>query len=52
MSIKQKIRKYLAKKLGVPEIPLAIERLATLNFNPTQIFDVGAYQGDFAEFVG
>jgi FkbM family methyltransferase len=49
MSLKQKIRKYLTKKLGVPEIPLAIERLTNLGFNPTQIFDVGAYRGDFAD---
>lgn len=49
MFFKQKIRAYLTRKLGVPEIPLAIERLANLNFNPTQIFDVGAYRGDFAD---
>lgn len=49
MFIKQKIRQYLTKKLGVPEIPLAIERLANLGFNPTHIFDVGAYRGNFAD---
>ena len=49
MFFKQKIKAYLTRKLGVPEIPLAIERLANSNFNPTQIFDVGAYKGDFAD---
>ena len=49
MFYKQKIIKYLRKKLGVPEIPLAIERLSGQGFKPTQIFDVGAYQGDFAD---
>ena len=48
MFFKQRIRQYLVKKLGLPEIPTSLERLAKLGFNPTQIFDVGAYRGDFA----
>ncbi|MEI6429801.1 MAG: FkbM family methyltransferase [Pseudanabaena sp. ELA607] len=47
--IKRKIRQYLTRKLGVPEIPTALERLAENGFQPKQIFDVGAYQGDFAQ---
>jgi FkbM family methyltransferase len=43
------IRKYLARKLRVPEIPFALERLRAVGFQPTQIFDVGAYQGEFAQ---
>ncbi len=49
MFFKQKIRQYLAKKLGLPEIPTSLERLAKLGFNPNQVFDVGAYRGDFAD---
>ncbi len=48
MLFKQKIRGYLTRKLGVPEIPTALERLANIGFKPTLIFDIGAYQGDFA----
>ena len=47
MSIRQKIRQYLTKKLGVPEIPTSLERLSKLGFKPSQVFDVGAYKGDF-----
>ena len=49
MFLKQKIKQYLIKKLGVPEIPSSLERLANLGFQPKQIFDVGAYKGDFTE---
>lgn len=48
MSIKTQIRTQLAHRLGVPEIPFALERLAAVGFQPKQIFDVGAYRGDFA----
>lgn len=48
MSVKSKIRQYLERHLEVPEIPLALERLKRAGFQPIQIFDVGAYQGDFA----
>jgi hypothetical protein len=36
MLLKQKIRAYLAKKLGLPEIPSALERLANIGFQPAQ----------------
>ena len=49
MFLKQKIKQYLIKKLGVREIPSSLERLANLGFQPKQIFDVGAYKGDFTE---
>jgi len=48
MFFKQQIRQYLTKKLGLPEITTSLERIAKLGFNPNQIFDVGAYKGDFA----
>ena len=47
--MKSKIRNYLARKLGVPQIPFALERLSANGFQPNLIFDVGAYQGDFAK---
>lgn len=46
--LRQKIRTQLAHRLGVPEIPFAMQRLALAGFSPRQIFDVGAYKGDFA----
>jgi FkbM family methyltransferase len=48
-SIKSKIREYLARRLGVPEIPVALGRLSHRGFQPNQIFDVGAHQGDFTQ---
>ena len=50
MFFKHKIRKYLGRRLGIPEIPFALERLSSVGFEPKQIFDVGAYQGDFAQY--
>ena len=47
-TLRHKIRHILARKLQVPEIPLSLERLKSKGFNPTLIFDVGAYRGDFA----
>jgi FkbM family methyltransferase len=32
----------------VPDIPFALERLKQNGFSPASVFDVGAYQGDFA----
>lgn len=49
MSLRKTIRQYLSRKLQVPEIPNALERLAKLGFSPNHIFDVGAYQGDFTK---
>jgi FkbM family methyltransferase len=50
MSIRDNFRQYLARKLRVPEIPFALERLNQIGFKPNQIFDVGAYKGDFARY--
>lgn len=41
-------RTRLARRWNVPEIPFALERLKRNGFSPNSIFDVGAYQGDFA----
>ena len=49
MPIRSIIRKYLARKLRVPEIPFSLELLQSNGFQPNQIFDVGAYKGEFAE---
>jgi len=42
------IRTYLARRVGCPEIPTSLQRLSRNGFKPNQIFDVGAYHGDFA----
>ncbi len=41
-------RTRLARRWDVPEIPFALERLKQNGFSPQSVFDVGAYQGDFA----
>lgn len=46
--LKHGIRDFLSRRLGVPEIPSALERLRNCNFDPVAIFDVGAYSGEFA----
>ena len=46
--MKSWIRKRLAERLGVPEIPTALARLRDCGFEPNVIFDVGAYRGEFA----
>ena len=48
-SIRSSIRAYLAHKLGIPEIPIALNRLSKLGFQPHHIFDIGAYEGEFAQ---
>src|SRR4051794_24623156 len=42
-------RDRLGRRLGVPEIPPALERLQANNFTPKHIFDVGAYSGEFSK---
>ncbi|BAZ01858.1 hypothetical protein NIES37_58650 [Tolypothrix tenuis PCC 7101] len=49
MFFKKNLRQYLAQKLHIPEIPVAVERLSKVGFKPKHIFDVGAYQGEFAK---
>ena len=46
--LRSSIRQRLARRLGAPEIPLALERLAGAGFQPALTFDAGAYRGDFA----
>lgn len=48
MSVRSQVRTYLARRLGVPEIPFSLERLARQGFKPNLIFDIGAYKGSFA----
>lgn len=50
MFFRVKLRNYFARRLKVPEIPFALERLCAVGFQPTQIFDVGAYQGEFSQY--
>jgi FkbM family methyltransferase len=47
--VRSVIRDRLKRRLGVPEIPLAIERLRDNHFAPERVFDVGAYSGEFAK---
>jgi FkbM family methyltransferase len=47
--VKLLIRGRLVRRLGIPEIPPALERLRVNGFSPTSIFDVGAYSGEFAK---
>lgn len=42
------MREWLARRMRLPEIPVALARLAGLGFTPEFVFDVGAYRGDFA----
>jgi FkbM family methyltransferase len=46
--LKHTVRNYLARRLELPEIPVALRRLAGLGFTPNLVFDAGAYRGDFA----
>ena len=47
-ALRTKVRDALARRLGVPEIPTAMARLARQGLKPELVFDVGAYVGDFA----
>jgi FkbM family methyltransferase len=51
VSLRNTIREWLARRLQVPRIDFALERLRNAGFQPELIFDVGAYQGDFAKMV-
>ena len=46
--LRARVRERLARRLGVPEIRFALERLAATGWRPRLIFDAGAYRGDFA----
>jgi len=47
--LKNAMRQRITRRYGVPEIPLALERLRSMNFSPAHIFDVGAHSGEFAK---
>ena len=47
--LKNSIRQRVTRHYGVPEVPLALERLRSMKFSPTHIFDVGAHSGEFAK---
>jgi FkbM family methyltransferase len=49
--LRNRLRQLLAGPLGLPDIPVGLARLSTLGFHPRVIFDVGAYQGDFAKLA-
>ena len=49
--IRAAVRQALARRLGVPDIPPALERLAQNGFTPGLVFDVGAFRGDFAQMA-
>ena len=42
------LREKLHRRYG-PDIPTALDRLRRNGFSPEQVFDVGAYRGDFAK---
>jgi FkbM family methyltransferase len=46
--LKQTVRRYLSKRMRLPEIPVCLDAMAKRGFAPNFIFDVGAYRGDFA----
>lgn len=48
-SLRRRIRSYLARRLNVPEVPVALRRLANAGFRFRQIIDVGAHRGEFAK---
>jgi FkbM family methyltransferase len=48
-NLKRKVRDVLARRLNVPEIPLALARLRGCGYVPHHIFDVGAHAGDFTK---
>jgi FkbM family methyltransferase len=48
-NLKRKVRDVLARRLNVPEIPLALERLRGCGYVPHHIFDVGAHAGEFTK---
>src|SRR6516225_5429772 len=47
-TIRGRVRKILADRFELPEIPVALSRLKVQGFKPRTICDVGAYRGDFA----
>lgn len=50
-TLKQTIRRYLARRMHLPEIPTCLQAMAKRGFSPGLVFDVGAYEGEFAKEV-
>jgi FkbM family methyltransferase len=46
--VRAAVRRRLARRLRVPEIPVALANLKDQGYLPDTIFDVGAYHGEFA----
>lgn len=49
--LRRRLRAALERRLGLPTIPIALDRLKRLGFEPGLVFDVGAYRGDFARLA-
>lgn len=47
-AIRRSVRDLLARRLDVPEVPVALRRLRHGGFMPSKVVDVGAYHGEFA----
>ncbi len=43
-----RLRRAVKRRAGVPSIPAALDRLRARGLSPALIFDVGAYEGEFA----
>lgn len=46
--VRSRLRSIAARRLRLPEIPVALDSLRRQGVHPRHVFDVGAYQGDFA----
>jgi FkbM family methyltransferase len=46
--LKKLIKSHFINNLSIPDIQHSLQRLKINQFNPVTIFDVGAFQGDFA----
>lgn len=42
-------KNYIKRKIGVPDMFFSLERLKELGFNPQQILDVGAFEGEWTK---
>lgn len=47
----KKAKDYLKLKAGVPDMFISLNRLKMLGFNPGQIIDVGAYEGEWTKVI-
>lgn len=51
MALRNNLRNWLRRRLGVPDVQYSFERLAAVGFAPQMVFDVGAYEGEFIGVV-